>query len=125
MLITAENVLSEMQQAVPNFLMNPEWRLEGLTSPVFNDFARFICSEAEVLQYARSETEAGRLSQVETSMAFLERALRDGDGDVHALVLECVETLASCEWVNRARKYFGPTIRDLWVHRFSGPGDLL
>jgi len=119
--ITTETVLSEMQRAVPNFLISPEWISDGLTYLAFNDFARFICSEAEVLQYACSEVEAELLSQVEISMAFLERALRDGDSDVHLLVLECVESLACCEWISQIKKDFGPRVTDLWAHHLSGP----
>jgi hypothetical protein len=47
MLITLKNVLPELQNSVPAFVMNPEWlEIEG-TYLIFGDFARFICSEAE------------------------------------------------------------------------------
>lgn len=120
MLITNQNVLSEMRKAVPGFRIDPEWSLVGLTYPIFNDFARFICSEAEVLQFISLEEEALELSQVGASMAFLERVLQEGDSDLHDLVFECIETIASCEWIEQVKKYFGPRVSDLWVRHFSG-----
>ena len=120
MLMTMKTVLAELQKAIPGRQMDPEWLSEGNTYLAFGDFARFICSEAQVLQYVGSEAEASRLSQVGASMAFLERALREGDSEVHDLVLECVETLASCEWINQVKKYFGPGVAALWTRHFSG-----
>jgi hypothetical protein len=119
MLITRENILSEIQRYVPNFRIDPDWLEDGLTYLVINDLARFICSEAEVLEFVNSEKEAAELSQVPASMSFLERALGDGDSFVRDLVFECVETLASCEQIDQIKKYFGPKVRDLWVQDFS------
>jgi hypothetical protein len=105
----------ELHNSVPAFVMDPEWlEIEG-TYLIFGDFARFVCSEAEVLQYVGSEEEASRLSHVKTSMAFLGRALKDGDREVYDLVFDCLESLASCAWVDQIKKYFGPEISALWT----------
>jgi hypothetical protein len=118
MLITLKSILPELQKSVPAFVMNPEWlQIEG-TYLIFGGFARFICSEAEVLQYVSSEEEASRLSHVKISMAFLERALQDGDREVHDLALDCLESLASCVWIAQIKKYFGPEVSALWTRHF-------
>jgi len=70
MLMTKETVLLEIQKAVPDFKVNPEWLLNGLTNPIFNDFARFICSEAQVLEFARSDEEISQLSQMKVFSSF-------------------------------------------------------
>ena len=119
--MTMETVLAELQKSIPGYQVDPEWLSDGNTYLAFGDFARFICSEAEVLQYVHSEEEASELSRVGSSMSFLERALRDGDSDVQGLVFDCVETLASCDWINQIKKYFGSRVSDLWAHHFSEP----
>jgi hypothetical protein len=119
MLMTMDTVLVELQNAVPEFHATPEWLSEALTYLVFGDFARFICSEAEVLQYVDSEAEALQLSQVQVSVAFLERALREGDQDVRDLIFDCIESVASCEWIDPIKKYFGPEINALWAKCLS------
>jgi hypothetical protein len=118
MFITNESVLEEMQRAMPSFRIDPEWLIDNLTYPAFNDFARFICSTEEALQLA-SERETA-LSQMEASMAFLERALQYGDDNVRNLVLECIETLASCDRIDQIRKYFQPEVDSLWERFSSG-----
>jgi hypothetical protein len=112
-------VLVELQNAVPDFHATAEWLSEGLNYLVFGDFARFICSEAEVLQYIDSEAEALQLSQVHVSVAFLERALRDGDQDVRDLIFDCIESVESCEWIDQIKKYFGPELNALWLRHFT------
>ena len=82
--------------------------------PVFNDFARFICSEAEVLQYVRSAEEANQLSQVPACMQVRERLLRDGDSDVRDLVSETVETVSSCAREQDIKKWAGPEVLAVW-----------
>jgi hypothetical protein len=118
MLITNESVLEELQRAVPSFRIDPEWLADKLTFPAFNDFARFICTTEEALHLVSERKTA--LSQMEASMAFLERALHDGDDNVRNLVLECIETLASCERIDRIRKYFRPEVDSLWERFSSG-----
>lgn len=49
MLLTPESAITELRRAIPSF--NSEWEKDRLSYPVFNDFARFICAEAEVLEY--------------------------------------------------------------------------
>jgi hypothetical protein len=83
MSITLENVIAELRQAVPSFTVDPEWEAEGLSYLVFGDFARFVSSEAEVLQYVASDEEATRLSMVPVCMMFLERAVEEG---IHGFV---------------------------------------
>ena len=70
--MTKATVMSELQRVVPRFRVDSDYLNDQLTYPVFNDFARFICSEAEVLCFANKEDDASRMSQVEVSMAFLE-----------------------------------------------------
>jgi hypothetical protein len=78
MLITLKNIPAELESAGRSFVTDPEWLdIEG-TYLVFGDFARFICSQPEVLQYVKSEEEASRLSHVKISMAFLEQMLHEG-----------------------------------------------
>ena len=119
MLISLKTVLPELQESVPAFVMDPEWLEMDGTYLIFGDFARFICSEAEVLQYVSSEEEASRLSQVKISVNFLERALKDGDHEIHDLVLDCLESLVSCDWIAQIKKYFGPEISALWTRHLS------
>jgi hypothetical protein len=118
MLMTMATVLVELQNAVPGFHATAEWSAEGLTYLVFSDFARFIRSEAEVLQYVDSEAKALQLTQVQVSVAFLERALRDGDQDVRDLSFDCVEDLVTCEWIDQIKKYFGPELNAVWLRLF-------
>jgi hypothetical protein len=107
--ITKETVLSELGRAMPHFRLNPEWLENGPAYPVVNDFARFICSEADTFGW----------DEVEASMLFLERALSDGDSYVRDLVLEYVETLSSCPSINLLKDRFGPEVRALWKHFFA------
>jgi hypothetical protein len=107
--MTSTSILAELQKSVPDFQIDPDWLVDGLSYPIFNDFARFICSEAE----------ASDMSQVATSIAFLDRALREGDESVRLLVFECLETLASCDSADQAKKYFGPETNAVWLQHFS------
>jgi hypothetical protein len=85
--------------------------------PICNDFARFICSEAEVLQNAVSEEERSSLRRVPDCMMFLERALGEGDSRVRDLVHECVESLSECPWQDQIRAYTGPRVAVRWHNR--------
>ena len=80
----------------------------------FGDFARFICSEAEVLQYTASEDEAKSLSKVPVCMEFLEHALEQSDAEGRDMVLDCVETLSACQWEKQIKKWAGPHISAAW-----------
>ena len=60
-----ESVLQELQNSVPEFHLNPDWVEEPLGFPAINDFARFICSEADASQW----------DEVRKSVQVLERAL--------------------------------------------------
>jgi len=95
--MTRESVLQKLQQSVPEFRLNPEWIEESLGFPAINDFARFICSEAEASQW----------DEVRKSILFLERALIEGDSYVRDLVFECLETLDSCQSIEALKEYFG------------------
>ena len=110
MAMTVESAIADLRRSVPSFVPNPELEPEGLHYPMFNDFARYICSEAEVLQYAASREEATRLSRVPDCMMFLERAFLDGDSTVRDLVLECVESLSECPWRDQIKPWAGPGI---------------
>jgi hypothetical protein len=109
MQMTKETVLAELQRTVPHFRVNPEWLEDGLAYPAINDFARFICSEADTFGW----------DEVEASMIFLERALLEGDGYVRDLVLECVETINSCESIELLKNRFGAGVHALWEHHFA------
>ncbi len=106
MAFTLENAIVELTRAIPAFEPDPEYKAEGLVYLIFNDFARFICSEAEVLQYITSEEEAFRLSSVPACMMFLKRALQEGDSAVRDLVNECLETLSQCPCQQQIRQWF-------------------
>ena len=114
MSITLENAIAELRQAIPSFTVDPEYGAEGLSYLVFSDFARFICSEAEVLKYVESDEEALRLSMVPACMAFLERVVEEGDSEVHELVDDCVESLSACQWQEQIRVWTKPNIAAIW-----------
>jgi hypothetical protein len=99
--MTKDTVLSELQKAVPHFRVNPEWLENGLAYPAINDLARFICSKTEPLE---SE-------DVDVALAFLERALSDGDTYVRDLVIECLETINSCKSIHMLKDRFPPGLR--------------
>ena len=83
---TLETTISELRRAISAFPIDAEWERDNLSYLAFGDFARFICSEAEVLQYATWDEEAHALSKVPVCMEFLERALEQR----HDLVLDCI-----------------------------------
>jgi hypothetical protein len=112
MVITIDNWVKELRHSVPPFAVDPD--AEGLGYLIANDFARFICSEAEVLQYAASEVERFSLSTVPECMNFLERALADEDSMVRNLVRECVESLVECPWQEQILTFAGPRVIALW-----------
>jgi hypothetical protein len=112
--ITLRSSISELGKSVPSFSIDPEWEQENLSYLVFSDFARYICSEAEVLQYVGSDDEAHRLSDVPTCMQFLEHALEEGDFEVHDLIVDCVETLSECQFQQQINKWAGPRVSAIW-----------
>jgi hypothetical protein len=114
MAITSESAIRELREAIPSFVVDGEWERDRLSYPVFNDFARFICSEGEVLEYVKSADEAHRMSQVPLCMQFLERLLSDGDSDVRHLVRETIETLSTCPCEQKVKKWAGPQVSALW-----------
>lgn len=114
MSITLENAIAELRRAIPSFTVDPEW--EGLSYPVFNDFARFICSEAEVLKYVESDEEATSLSMVPASMMFLEHALEEGDSAVRDLIDDCVQTLIACPQHDQIKVWAKPRVAAIWKH---------
>jgi hypothetical protein len=114
MTITLETAISELRRAVPAFPMDSEYEQDNLSYLVYSDFARFICSEAEVLQYLNSEGEAIRLSKVPVCMRFLERALEQGDSGVRDMISDCVSTLSDCQWEQQIKKWAGPQISAIW-----------
>ena len=107
--MTRESVLQQLQESVPEFCLNPEWIEELLGFPAINDFARFICSEAE----------ACRWDEVRKSALFLERGLTEGDDYVRDLVCECLETLSSCRSIGALQGYLGPKSLALWKDKVA------
>ena len=115
MAITPETAISELRKAVPSFPIDADWEQVGLAYPTFNDFGRYICSEAEVLEFIESSEEARRLSDVPVCMEFLERAIEQGDAEVRDLVQECIDTLSACKWRLQIRQWAGPLVSGLLV----------
>ena len=113
---TLETAISELRRSVPECPIDPEWEQDHNSYLAFGDFARFICSEAEVLQYVTSDEEAHRLSKVPICMDFLERALEQSDSAARDLVLDCVETLSASQWEKQIKKWAGPRVLAAWDH---------
>lgn len=113
--IAFETAIEDLKRAVPNFAVNAEWeRLESGAYPIFYQFALYICSEAEVLQYVRSKREGRALSDAPLSLRFLERALAEYDVALRYLVMDCVRGLAECEWSETIKEWAGPRARAAW-----------
>jgi hypothetical protein len=106
--MTRQTILDHLKEAVPQFEIDPTWMSENLTYPAFNDFARYICAKAAM----------GDQNTVHRALAFLEQALHGGDTDVRDLVLECVETLNSCDNTGRVKESLGAEVQALWVAHF-------
>jgi hypothetical protein len=113
---TLDTAISELRRAVPAVPIEADWELENLSYLAFGDFARFICSEAEVLQYTASAEEAHSLSRVPVCMEFLERALEQSDTPGRDLILDCVEALSACQWEKQIKKWAGPQVSAAWGH---------
>ena len=111
---TLETAISELRRFVPECPIDAEWEQDDNSYLAFGDFARFICSEAEVLQYTTSDEEAHRLSKVPICMDFLERALEQCDSAGHDLVLDCIETLSASQWEEQIKKWAGPQVAAAW-----------
>jgi hypothetical protein len=114
MAFTLETAIPELRKAVPAFPIDEEWERDNSSYLVFGDFARFICSEAEVLQYATSEQEARSLSHVPVCMEFLERALAESDADGRDMILDSIETLSSSQWERQIKRWAGPQVSAAW-----------
>jgi hypothetical protein len=110
--LTPDSAINELRKAIPSF--DSEWEKDRLSYPVFNDFARFICSEAEVLPHLKSAAEAHRMSQLPACMQVLERLLREGDSDVRDLVSETIETVSTCPREGEVKKWAGPEVLAIW-----------
>src|ERR1700678_2788417 len=98
--MTSQTILAQLQKAVPHFRIDPEWLEDNLTYPAINDFARYICSEAGRC----SVTDIPR-DNLQGAVAFLESALRSGDGGVRDLVSECLETLRMCDSIGVVKEH--------------------
>jgi hypothetical protein len=107
---TLQTAISELRRAVPEFAIDAEWERDNLPYLAFGDFARFICSKAEVLLYTTSDEEAHSLSKVPLCMSFLEQALEQSDSAGRDLVLDCIEALSACQWEEQIRQWAGPQV---------------
>ena len=114
MVFTLETAISELRKAVPAFPIDSEWEQDKLSYLAYNEFARFICSEAEVLQYLAPDEEAAQFSKVPACMRFLESALQQGNSEVRDMISDCVCTLSSCQWGTQIKKWAGPQISAIW-----------
>ena len=110
--LTPESAITELHRAIPSF--DCEWEEDHLSYPLFNDSARYICSEAEVLKYVESVDEAHRMSQVPACMELFERLLSEGNSDVRDLVTEAIETLSTCPHEREVKKWAGPEVSRIW-----------
>jgi hypothetical protein len=106
--MTRNTIFEEVEKCLPQFRINAEWIKDKLGYPLINDLARHIC---EAAVDCRSE-------QVREGMAFLERAVGEGDDYVRDLVWEGIETLVSCESATVIRHYCGPLTTALWREHF-------
>lgn len=112
MLLTPESAITELRNAVPSF--ESEWTDDRLSYLVFNDFARFICSEAEILAYLKPGEKADSFSQVPACMQVLERLVREEDPNLRDLVSEAIETLSAYPHSQHVKKWAGPEVRTDW-----------
>ena len=104
--------VAEFRKAVPNFTIDTE--REGVADSIFDEFAKYICAEAEVLQFVRSQREGRGLSDTPRCLRFLERALAADDLAPRGQVVDCVRTLAKCEWSETIWEWAGPRVREVW-----------
>ena len=114
MAITLQTAIFELRHAIPSFPIDSQSEEDNLSYLVFNDFARFICSQGEVLQYLKPGDDVRRFSEVPLCMEFLERVLDEGDSDVHDLILDTIETLSACPWQQAVKDYAGPRVAAIW-----------
>jgi hypothetical protein len=103
--ITRDNLIERLQNTVPDFSIDLDWRDGTLGYPITNDLARFICDRAGIEEF----------EQVRTAIRFLEMELENGDEYVRDLVSEALETLAGCQHVHAVQAYFGPRLLRLWA----------
>lgn len=109
MSIKYDEVISELETAVPDFTPDPYW--DGLQYLIINDFARYIC-----LVVQESENDLNR------ALEFVDRCVNEGDSRVRELMHECIETMSECEQASEIKGRVGPRTRALWnkffdVHR--------
>ena len=100
--ITRNNLVEQLQSKVPDFAINPDWLDGVLGYPIMNDLARFICDRTEVDDF----------EQVRSAIRFLEMGIAAEDEYVRDLILEALETLATCPHLAAVQAYFGPRLRD-------------
>jgi hypothetical protein len=94
MVFTLETAISELRRAAPEFPIDSEWEQDKNSCLAYNDFARFICSEAEVQQYLAPGEEATQFSKVPICMRFLESAPEQGDAEVRDMIFGlCLHSL--------------------------------
>lgn len=103
--ITRSNLIERLQNTVPDFAINPDWRDGTLGYPIVNDLARFICDRA-----GKEEFE-----QVKSAVRFLEMGFETGDEYVRDLISETLETLAGCDHIPAVQAHFGPRLLGLWM----------
>ena len=111
---TLETAISELRRAIPEFPIDSEWEQDNLSYLAYNDFARFICSEAEVLQHLAPDEAATEFSKVPICMRFLESALEQSDSEARDMISDCVCTLSGCQWETQIKKWAGPQISAIW-----------
>jgi hypothetical protein len=114
--ITKDTLIKTLQAEVPSFVIDPDWIEEALSYPIINDFARYICQEADIAFYIH---EADSYDEVKKALRFLEMGLEAQDPYMRDLVHECLETLLSCNRIPEIKVYFGPRVLRFWNEFFE------
>ena len=104
MIINKETMIEELRDAVPEFVIDPDWVPQKLGYLIFNDLAQYLCEQAQFSDWKAAKQ----------GMDFLERSLEGGDPYMRDLVHEVLETLLSCDQVSEVKQNFGPRTRVLW-----------
>jgi len=98
--MNTSNFLVELTHEVPDFSPDPEYLEDGLTYPIVNDFARYICSTFQ---------RTGSLDTIAPAIDFIERACLSGDPEIVDLIQECLETMDESEQMRDIEAGLKPT----------------
>jgi hypothetical protein len=105
--ITKLDFVPLLRERVPRFHIEELWAADQLGYVIANDFARYICNQAQEFNFA----------EVETCLRFLESLIAKGDSYVRELVEEAMETLEYCDSFEEIESRFTVTIAGLRTKR--------